>query len=197
MNEGDTKMNTRTKEITLIGLMTAVLCIAGPISLPLPFSPVPVTLGFLAIYFAAYLLGMKRAVVCCIVYLLLGFVGLPVFSGFTSGPGKLMGPTGGYMVGYIFLALISGFFVDKWNGQIVWSFIGMVLGTAVCYSFGTLWLAYQLYHGSGGSQGFGASLAVAFAAGVLPFIVGDLVKMAVCLAIGSQVRVRVRKAALN
>ena len=190
-------MNTKTKEITLIGLMTALLCIAGPISLPLPFSPVPVTLSFLAIYFAIYLLGMRRSVICCVVYLLLGFVGLPVFSGFSSGLAKLVGPTGGYLAGYIFMALIGGYFVDKWNGRVVWSFIGMSLGTAVCYALGTLWLACYMYQKSAGGQNFGSALGAAFAAGVLPFVAGDLAKMAVSILIGSQVRVRVRKAALT
>lgn len=188
-------MNTKTKEITLIGLMTAVTCIAGPLSLPLPFSPVPVSLTNLAIYFSVYILGMRRGTVSYLVYLLLGFVGLPVFSAFTSGPAKLFGPTGGYLIGFIFMALVCGYCIDRWNGQAVMSLAGMVVGTAVMYVFGTAWLAYQMSRGSG--QGFVAALPAAFAAGVLPFIVGDLAKMALALLVGSQVRVRVRKAALN
>ncbi len=78
-------MNTKTKELTLIGLMAAITCIAGPLSLPLPFSPVPVSLTNLAIYFSVYILGMKRGTISYLVYLLLGLVGLPVFSAFTSG----------------------------------------------------------------------------------------------------------------
>ncbi len=82
-------MNTKTKEITLIGLMAAVTCIAGPLSLALPFSPVPISLTNLAIYFSVYILGMRRGTISYLVYLLLGLVGLPVFSAFTSGPAKL------------------------------------------------------------------------------------------------------------
>ena len=110
-------MNSKTKEITLIGLMTAVTCIAGPLSLPLPFSPVPISLTNLAIYFSVYILGMRRGTISYLVYLLLGFVGLPVFSAFTSGPAKLFGPTGGYLIGFIFMALICGYCIDRWNGQ--------------------------------------------------------------------------------
>ena len=73
-------MNTKTKELTLIGLMAALTCIAGPLSLPLPFSPVPISLTNLAIYFSVYILGMKRGTISYLVYLLLGLVGLPVFS---------------------------------------------------------------------------------------------------------------------
>lgn len=83
-------MNTKTKELTLIGLMAALTCIAGPLSLPLPFSPVPISLTNLAIYFSVYILGMKRGTISYLVYLLLGLVGLPVFSAFTSGPAKLL-----------------------------------------------------------------------------------------------------------
>ncbi|MDE5698796.1 MAG: biotin transporter BioY [Lachnospiraceae bacterium] len=180
-------MNTKTKEITLIGLMTAVTCIAGPLSLALPFSPVPISLTNLAIYFSVYILGMRRGTISYLVYLLLGLVGLPVFSAFTSGPMKLFGPTGGYLIGFIFMALISGYCIDRWNGQIIISFIGMVLGTVVTYGFGTVWLAYQ------SNWSFGKALAF----GVLPFIVVDLAKMVLTLLIGSQVRVRVRKAVLN
>ena len=97
----------KTKKITMIGLMTAVTCILGPLSLPLPFSPVPITLttcGFLSIY----ILGMKYGTISLLIYLALGTIGLPVFSSFSGGLGKLAGPTGGYLFGFIFLALIHG-----------------------------------------------------------------------------------------
>ncbi|MDE6363338.1 MAG: biotin transporter BioY [Lachnospiraceae bacterium] len=191
-------MNTKTKELTLIGLMAAITCIAGPLSLPLPFSPVPISLTNLAIYFSVYILGMKRGTISYLVYLLLGLVGLPVFSAFTSGPAKLFGPTGGYLIGFIFMALICGYCVDRWNGRFVASFLGMAAGTAVCYLFGTLWLAYQMTLNAGQSPlSFVQALPAAFAAGVLPFIIGDLAKMVLTLLVGSQVRVRVTKAALN
>lgn len=180
-------MNTKTKEITLTGLMAAVTCIAGPLSLALPFSPVPISLTNLAIYFSVYILGMRRGTISYLVYLLLGLVGLPVFSAFTSGPAKLFGPTGGYLIGFIFMALICGYCIDRWNGQVIMSFLGMAAGTAVTYGFGTVWLAYQ------SDLGFGEALAL----GVFPFVVGDLAKMVITLLIGSQVRVRVRKAALD
>lgn len=194
----DKPMNTKTKELTLIGLMAAITCIAGPLSLPLPFSPVPVSLTNLAIYFSVYILGMKRGTISYLVYLLLGLVGLPVFSAFTSGPAKLFGPTGGYLIGFIFMALICGYCVDRWNGRFVASFLGMAAGTAVCYLFGTLWLAYQMTLNAGQSpRNFVQALPAAFAVGVLPFIIGDLAKMVLTLLVGSQVRVRVTKAALN
>lgn len=182
-------MYTKTKDITMVGLMTAMSCIAGPLSLSLPFSPVPVSLTNLVIYFSVYVLGMRLGTISYCVYLLLGLVGLPVFSAFTSGPAKLFGPTGGYLIGFIFMALICGYYIDKWNGQIFFSFIGMIVGTLVMYVFGTVWLAFWMSRGSG--QTFMAAFPAAFAAGVLPFIVPDAAKMAFGLLIGSQVRVRV------
>ena len=78
--------------------MTAVICVLAPFSLPI--GPVPISLTNLAIYFVLYMLGVKRGTISYLVYLLIGLVGVPVFSGFTSGPGKLFGPTGGYLIGY-------------------------------------------------------------------------------------------------
>ena len=100
--------SSRTKFLTLTGLMTAVICIVGPLSLPLPASPVPVTLTNFAIYIAVYVLGLKAGTVSCLIYLCLGAAGLPVFSAFSGGIGKLAGPTGGYLIGFLFLALIQG-----------------------------------------------------------------------------------------
>ncbi|MGN1148624.1 MAG: biotin transporter BioY [Lachnospiraceae bacterium] len=166
------------KFLALIGLMTAIICILSPFSIYLTVSPVPITLGLMAIYFTVTILGMKKGTLSVLIYILLGLVGLPVFSGFTGGPGKLFGPTGGYIIGYIFSALIIGFFVDKWNGKWYFNLIGMLLGTAVCYLFGTAWLAFQL------SLTFPEALMM----GVIPYIPADLIKIALVLLIGIPVR---------
>lgn len=174
-----------TKTLTLIGVMTAVICIMGPLSIQLPISPVPISLGTLAIYFTIYVLGMKKGTISCCVYLLTGFVGIPVFTAFTSGPAKLLGPTGGYLIGYIFMALICGFVVDKTNNTLL-CFLGMLLGTAVLYLFGTVWLAHQAKR----------TFMEALAAGVLPFILGDLAKIIVAMIAGGQIKKRLRRAGL-
>ena len=128
MNNVNTNTNTNTKDlnaktIALIGLMAAVTCIMGPLSIPLPFSPVPISLTNLAIYLTIYVLGMKKGTLSYIIYLLLGFAGLPVFSGFTSGSAKMLGPTGGYLIGFIFLAIICGIFIEKWPTKRLLCFI--------------------------------------------------------------------------
>ena len=153
--------------MALIGLMTAVICVLAPFSLNLPFSPVPISLGTLAIYFVISVLGMKSGTVSVVLYILLGLVGLPVFANFSGVAGKLFGPSGGYIIGYIFMALICGWFTDKWTDKAVLRFLGMLLGTAACYLFGTAWLAYQM----------SLTFSQALMAGVIPFIPADLVKL--------------------
>lgn len=180
------KLQINTKQMALISLMTAIICILAPFSIVLPISPVPISLGTLAIYFVLTVLGMKRGLISIALYLLLGLIGLPVFSGFMGGVGKLLGPTGGYLIGYLFMAFICGFFADRWHNHILINILGMILGTIVCYLFGTLWLAYQT------NLTFISALATA----VLPFIPGDIIKIAVATTIGYQVRKRLKKAAL-
>ena len=171
-------MNTKTKELTLTALMTAIICVLGPLSVPLPFSPVPISLTMIGIYLAVYAVGMWRGTVAFIVYLLLGLVGLPVFSGFTGGPGKLLGPTGGYLIGFIFTALISGFFIGRFWRKYLLSAVGMILGIAVAYVFGTVWLAYSA----------GMTFSQALAAGVIPYVGFDLIKIVVLMLVGPEVR---------
>lgn len=177
----------KIKSMTIISLMTAILCILGPITLPIPISPVPISLVTLAIYFSVYVLGMKRGTISCLLYLLIGFVGLPVFSAFTGGVGKLFGPTGGYMIGYIFMALISGFFIEKWAVKRILHIVGMVLGTVVCYLFGTVWLSMQA----------GMSFYAALGVGVVPFILGDTVKIVAASIAGPEIRKRLIRTGLR
>lgn len=181
-----TKQGFHTKQLALTGLMAAVICVLGPLSLPIPVSHTPISLGTLAIYFVVTVLGLKLGTVSVTVYILLGLAGLPVFTGFTGGPGKLFGPTGGYIIGYIFMALICGFFIDKWGNKLLPSVLGMLFGTAVLYLFGSLWMAYQ----------FSYTLPQALLAGVVPYIPGDLAKLVLAMSLGRQLRRRLQRAGL-
>ena len=172
-----------TKTMVMISLMAAVICILGPLSLAIPISPVPISLTNLAVYFTIYVLGTKKGTISYLIYLLIGLIGIPVFSGFTGGPAKLLGPTGGYLIGFIFMALLSGLCIEHTENRNV-HFIGMLLGTAVCYLFGTVWLARLA----------GMSFGAALTAGVIPFIPGDLTKIVLALLIGPTIRARLRKA---
>ena len=177
-----------TYQLTLTAVMAAVICVLGPISIAIPVSPVPISLGSMAVYLAVTVLGMKLGTLSCLIYLLLGLVGLPVFAGGSAGAAKLFGPTGGYLIVYLFLALIAGAFVgrfaeNKWK-NIAFAALGMILGTIVLYALGTAWLAYSA----------GMDFQAALWAGVIPFIPGDLVKMVIAVLLGSAVRGRLLRA---
>lgn len=177
-----------TYQLTLTAVMAAVICVLGPISIAIPVSPVPISLASMAVYLAVTVLGMKLGTLSCLIYLLLGLVGIPVFAGGSAGAAKLFGPTGGYLIGYLFLALIAGAFVgrfaeNKWK-NIAFAALGMILGTIVLYALGTAWLAYSA----------GMDFQAALWAGVIPFIPGDLVKMIIAVLLGSAVRGRLLRA---
>lgn len=195
----------KTTTITQIALFTALQCVISPFAIVFPFSPVPISLATLMLYLSVYILGKNKSTISCGIYLLIGAVGLPVFSGFTGGVGKVLGPTGGYMLGYLFLVWVSGCFIEKWGGgkrissaenkngkgynrysyvNCMMQVMGMVLGTAVCYLFGSMWLAYQ------SKLGISAALTV----GVLPFIPGDMIKIVLSVITGSNVRKRLIRA---
>ena len=164
----------RTKQMVLIALMTAVTCVLGPLSIPLPFSPVPISLTNFAIFLAIFVLGMKSGTISFIIYLLLGAVGVPVFSSFRGGFQVLAGPTGGYLIGFIFLALIMGFALDHFDRKLVPTIIGMIIGMAVCYASGTVWLAKLL------SLSFKEGLMM----GVIPYLPGDAAKIIIAAIVG-------------
>lgn len=168
--------------MVMIAAFTAVICVLAPFSLAIPFSPVNISLTNLVLYIIVYVEGWKRATISYLVYILVGLAGLPVFSGFGSGPAKVLGPSGGYLVGMIFLTIISGYIVEKTSAWYL-QFAGMILGTIVTYAFGTAWMGYSLE----------MSFTAALAAGVIPFIPGDLVKMAAACIVGPMLRRRLAK----
>ena len=135
------------RQIAVVGVMTAVTCVLAPFSVPI--GPVPISLTNFAIYMSLYVLGMKEGTLSYLIYLLMGLVGIPVFSGFTSGPEKLFGPTGGYLIGFIPMAVLAGVVIDRFYGAkrkmaaCAACIGGMAAGTAICYILGTAWLAYQ------------------------------------------------------
>lgn len=175
-----------TRELTFMGLMTAIMCALGPLSIPLP-GLVPISLGTLVIYFYPYLLGTRRAALCCLLYILLGAIGLPVFSGYSGGLPKLLGPTGGYMLGYFFIIMFEGLAIKHFSANRLIHAAGILFGTACCYLIGTLWLGHLL----------GLTFAKALAAGVIPFIPGDIGKAAVAIAVAPIIRARLQTAGLT
>jgi biotin transport system substrate-specific component len=120
------------------------------------------------------------------VYILIGMVGMPVFSNYSGGLAKLAGPTGGYIIGFIPMAVIAGVVIDKFQNRGV-QFVGMVAGVAVCYVFGTAWFCLQ-----GGYE-----LSYAMSACVVPFIPFDLVKIVIAMLVGPTLRSRLEQAGIH
>lgn len=171
-------------EITTCAIFSALMCIFGPMSVPI--GPIPISLTNLVIYLAIYILGSRGTTISFLIYLLLGAVGLPVFSGYSGGVGKLVGPTGGYLVGFIFVAYIGGVFMEKSRANVIVTTIGLVLSTLLLYALGTAWFVYQA----------GADWTYALGVCVYPFIPFDIGKMVIATILGKAVRVALIKAKL-
>lgn len=168
------------RQITSIAIMAAIMCILGPFSIPI--GPVPISLQVLFVFFAIYILGTFGGTIAYVIYLLLSLVGLPVLSGFAGGPSHLFGPTGGYLIGFIPTCIISGLIIDRAKGRLYIEFLGMIIGLAVLYVFGTAWLAFQA------NMTFPQALAV----GVIPFIVFDIIKIVIAIVLGRTLRSRLK-----
>lgn len=173
--------NAHIRFITTTALMTAVICILAPLSIPI--GPVPISLTSLAIYFTMYILDTKRGTIAYLIYLLLGLAGLPIFSNFTGGPQKLFGPTGGYLIGFIPMALITGLVVDRFYKKRILCIIVMEASTWICYLFGSAWLMVSMK----------ITFKAALMAGVIPFIIEDFIKMVLAGIFGPVLRDRLRR----
>lgn len=149
------------KPLILCSIFASLTAICSLISIPLPFSPVPVNLALLSVYLAGGLLGAKYGALSQLVYVLLGAVGLPVFHNLTGGMAILTGPTGGFIVGYIAAAFLVGLLSDK--GLIP----ALLSGPFACFLLGTLWFIYLT----------GSNLQAALLLCVIPFLPGDALKI--------------------
>lgn len=166
-NRGDTIV-----ELTKAALFSALLCVFAPHTIYVPFSPVGITLGSFLVYITAVLLGPVRGAVGIALYLLLGFFGLPVFSGYTAGVGVLMGPSGGFLLGFLPCVWVTGLFVRRRRAGsrgILLFVTGMVTGTLLLYGIGVLWF-YFVY---AKSTTFGEVLVTC----VVPFLLPDAIKI--------------------
>lgn len=159
----------KTAEMTKMALMVAMNCVSAYIIIPLPFSLSPLALQTMIVNLTGYVLNAKQAFMTMLVYLLVGLAGVPVFTGGSAGPGKLFGPTGGYIIGFLFTAVFLAYFRgEKYNFK-RYALLGYVIGIPLIYVFGVVQL--KLITGMGWDK--------AIMTGALPFIPLDIVK---CLA---------------
>ena len=173
--EAAVKPKMRTVDMAYIAMFAVVMAVCAWISIP---AAVPFTLQTLGVFLAVGMLGGKRGTLAVLIYLLLGAVGMPVFAGFNGGLGYMLGSTGGYIVGFLLSALTMWGF-EAALGRKTWVLaVSMVLGLAVCYAFGTAWFMVVYARNSGP-----IGLMTALGWCVIPYIVPDLVKIALALVL--------------
>ena len=177
------KLNVR--QMTYAALSAVLIAVCSWVTIP---AAVPFTLQTFAVFTVCSLLGGKLGLCAVALYMLLGAAGLPVFSGFGAGVGALFGPTGGYILGFAFMALVMWGVQAKFGDRLPVRVAGMALGLLLCYAFGTAWFMTVSARASG-PIGLGAALSTC----VLPFILPDCAKIALALFVSARLRPLLKK----
>lgn len=165
----------KTKDMVCIAVFAVIIAICSWISIP---ATVPFTLQTFGVFLTVGVLGGRRGSLSVLIYLLLGAIGVPVFSGFSGGVGSILGSTGGYIIGFLFSALVM-WLMEHFLGKKTWVLsLSMLLGLLVCYLFGTAWFMI-VYANQSGAVGLWTALGWC----VFPFIIPDLLKIAVALVV--------------
>lgn len=175
-----TKNKTKTYDMAYIGIFAVLMAICSWISIPMT---VPITLQTFGVFMAVGVLGGKRGTLSVLVFILLGAIGVPVFAGFSGGIGVILSSTGGYIVGFLFSALVMWGIEKVWGNKPVVQIISMLLGLIVCYALGTIWFMI-VYARDTGAVGLGTVLGWC----VIPFIIPDLVKIALAFLLSRRIR---------
>lgn len=173
--------NRKIKDIVLISLFSAIIIVCSFITIP---SAIPFTLQTFAVFLCLNIIGAKKGIISILIYIFLGVVGLPVFSGFNGGIGALLNVTGGYIVGFILSALIFWVITSAFNKKPrkIIKIIASFAGLAGCYIFGILW--YVLLYIKNGDT---VSFISAFTICVLPFIIPDILKIVLSVVISEKI----------
>ena len=179
----ETKQRMKTLDMVYIAIGSALITVCSWISIP---ATVPFTLQTFAVFAVLLIFGADRGTMAVVVYVLMGAIGLPVFSGFRGGPGFLFGSTGGYIIGFIFIGLICKAFTKICGRKLFIEVTALVSGLIVCYAFGTGWFMYVYIRDAGE-----VSLLTVLSWCVFPFIVPDLIKLALAVFISGRVRVTI------
>lgn len=179
-----TREKSKVLDMVYIAIGAALIAICSWISIP---TAVPFTLQTFAVFFVLLLLGGERGTIATLVYVLLGAVGVPVFAGFSGGIGILLGSTGGYIIGFLFVGLIYILFEKFFKKNIVMKIVALVLGLAVCYAFGTAWFMHVYIKNSGE-----VGLLTVLGWCVFPFIIPDLIKMALAVVVAKRIEPVIR-----
>lgn len=180
MDAKETKARLRTLDMTYIAVFAVLMAVCAWIAVP---ATVPFTLQTFAVFFTLLTLGGRRGGFAVVTYLLMGMVGLPVFAGFRGGLGVLLGTTGGYLVGFIVMALIFRAVTAPKPDSMKLGVLGCILGLAGCYAFGTAWFLVA-YARQSGAMGLGTALGMC----VIPFLLPDAVKLMLAVWVARRVK---------
>ena len=175
-----TATRSKTYDIVYIGVFAVIMAICSWISIP---TTVPFTLQTFGVFIAVGVLGGKRGSLAVLVFIILGAIGVPVFSGMSGGVGILLGSTGGYIIGFLFSALVMWAMEKLPVKNTFTQIFSMILGLVVCYAFGTVWFMV-VYSRANGPVGLAAVLGWC----VIPFIIPDLVKIAVAFGLSKKIK---------
>lgn len=169
---------SKVSDLVYMALFVALMAICSWICIPMT---VPITLQTFAVFAAVAVLGIRRGMLAVLAYIMLGAIGVPVFSGFRGGVGMILGATGGFIVGFVPAVLVSGV-IMKIFGKRTWVMaIAMVLGLLLCYAFGTVWFLY-VYASTKSAVGVMTALSWC----VFPFVIPDLCKIALAVVLGKR-----------
>lgn len=168
------KSSFKIQELTKISLCVAVLCITSYFVIPLPFSPVVIGFQTIMVNLIGLIFSPKEAGVTILIYLLMGLIGLPVFSAGSAGPGKLFGPTGGFYFGFLASVLLISLLKGKKNSLVRYCIVTILAGVPVQHVCAILFMCMHN----------GWNVSAAFLTVSLPFIVGDIVKCVMASTIG-------------
>lgn len=166
----------KTIDLCTCALFAALTAVLAQISIPI--GPVPITLGTFSVFFAGALLGAKLGAISQAVYVLTGAIGVPMFAMFKGGFGVLLGPTGGYIAGYILAAWVVGFIAEKFGNKIYVLALAMLAGFFAYMTTGTCWFMFST------KTGFVEALMIC----VVPFLLGDALKMILAITLAHRLR---------
>ncbi|EUJ47236.1 biotin transporter BioY [Paenilisteria rocourtiae] len=168
----------KLKQLIINALFAVIIAILAQVTIPI--GPIPLTGQTFAVGLAATILGARNATIAVAVYVFLGAIGIPVFAGMTAGLGIIFGPTGGFLIGFLFNAYITGYLIEKTNFSILPAIFANIIGTFVTLLFGVIWLKF-----SGD-----LSWTTAFTAGAIPFILPGILKAVFAALAGISIRKR-------
>ena len=177
-----TKTSNNVRRMVLCAMFTALVAVCSQIAVPMPWG-VPINLALFAVYMAGTMLGPVWGTASQVVFIALAAIGVPVLANFQGGPSAIFGKTGGYAIGYLLAALIAGAFAAKLPRKFGWLALGCVVGCAACYVLGTIWFMVLT----------GLDLPTSLTYCVIPYLPGDVIKIALASLLTIQLDKRMPK----